>query len=72
MSRESKSFANPPAEGYCPANPAKGHAHSMHDWSYWASGNPDIEKHPKCGPCGYIDRSRILDSWKKEQNGSTS
>jgi hypothetical protein len=58
-------YSQEPTDGYCPENPNKGHAHGMSDWSYWAAGNPDIEKHPHCSRCGYIDRSRILDSWEK-------
>ena len=65
MSRKSKSFANPPAEGYCPANPNKGHSHSFSDWSYW-NFHPDSKKHPYCSACDYIDYSRTLDSWLKD------
>ena len=53
-----------PTDGYCPKNPSKGHAHSMCDWSYW-NFHPDSKKHPYCYSCGYVDYSRILDSWKK-------
>ncbi len=66
MSKESKLFTQKPTDGYCPTNRAKGHAHVMSDWSLWAR-KPGEEKHPTCRECGYIDRSRILDSWKKEQ-----
>jgi hypothetical protein len=54
-----------PTAGYCPKNYAKGHSHSLSDYSYWAGRNQDTLKHPVCGSCGYVDKSRIVDSWAK-------
>ena len=76
MSSESQSLGHrvpKPTAAFCPDNRfSKGQNHHMSDWSYWADGDPDKLKHPYCMGCGYADRSRILDSWLKEQNGPTS
>ena len=66
MSSESKLTEQKPTERYCPANRlSKGQNHHMSDWSYWAAGDLDKLKHPYCMDCGYADRNRVLDSWKK-------
>jgi len=70
MSNESQSIdrrsPQEPTPAFCPANRfSKGQNHHMSDWSFWADGNLDKLKHPYCMACGYADRSRILDSWKK-------
>jgi len=70
MSNELKSIdrrsPQEPTAAFCPANRfSKGQNHHMSDWSYWAAGDPLIEKHPRCGACGYIDRGRVLSSWEK-------
>lgn len=70
MSSESKlkdrKSSQEPTAAFCPANRfSKGQNHHMSDWSYWADRNPDLLKHPYCMDCGYVDRSRILDSWQK-------
>ena len=55
---KAKRWEQLPTDGYCPGNPAKGHAHAMSDYGNW--GPDESQGHPYCGACGYIDKARTL------------